>query len=112
MASKGTALVEVVGIDPDHPQRSAAPAKITPSTNHAARIYLQVGSFGDAANAQRLQRRLEDLLKRAVRIERGQVNGRTLHRVQIGPLPSVEVADQVVDRLEEINIYQTHLLLR
>lgn len=112
MAGKGTALVEVVGIDADHPQRSAAPPKTTPTPDHPARIYLQVGAFGDARNAQRLQRRLEGHLKRAVRIEQGQVNGRTLHRVQIGPLPSVEVADQVVDRLEDINIYQTHLLLR
>jgi hypothetical protein len=32
--------------------------------------------------------------------------------VQIGPLASVETADVIVDRLEDIDIYETQLLLR
>jgi rare lipoprotein A len=116
MLRKGTALVEVRAIDPRHPQqaqRPPAPSKpVKLGSAHSPRIYLQVGAFGDAANAERLKSRLEQYLKRPVRVESVQNQGRTLHRVQIGPLASVDIADKVTDSLETINIYQTHLLLR
>lgn len=130
MASKGTALVEVTGIDAS-PKPSAKPSAnppklaaepVTPSSQSITdtpdpiarnpRIYLQVGAFGDASNAKRLQSSLEAQLKRAVRIDTEMVDQRIMHRVQIGPLPSVEVADQVVDRLEDMKIHQTKMLLR
>jgi len=123
MTQKGTALVEVRAIDPRNPtahrqERKLAAAgpkggKGTPegkavAVRKAPRIYIQVGAFGDPNNARRLQQRLEQHLQRAVRIE----NGGHVHRVQIGPLVSVETADLIVDRLEDIRIYETQMLLR
>jgi len=114
MLGKGTALVEVTAIDPRQPQRTLRVASNTPrlEAGRNARIYLQVGSFGDHNNARRLALRLENLLQRAVRIEAADTHRGKVHRVQIGPLASVDIADHVTDRLEDINIYQTQLLLR
>ena len=109
---KGTALVEVRAIDPRNPeavnQRPASRHVVSDST----RIYLQVGAFGDPRNARRLQSRLRDHLQREVRIQQAEGRNGTLHKVQIGPLASVKIADQVADRLEDIGIYQSQLLLR
>lgn len=115
MSSKGTALVEVRAIDPRNPgpvlRRAASPTPSvgTPGNRH---IFLQVGAFGDPNNARRLQQRLRQVLDSEVRIEQAQTASGTMHRVQVGPLASVEIADRVTDRLEDINIYQIQLLLR
>lgn len=118
MTRKGTALVEVRAIDPRNPQAgstrtasspsSGSPARSASAPKRSPRIYIQVGAFGDPNNAHRLQQRLESHLQRAVRIE----NGGHVHRVQIGPLVSIETADRIIDRLEDIDIYETQMLLR
>ena len=113
MTRKGTALVVIRVIDPRNPQahkQRIAKQQTTPRTESLKnpRIYIQVGAFGNPDNATRLRQRLEGHLQRNIRIE----NGGHVHRVQIGPLASVEIADQVVDRLEDIDIYETQLLLR
>jgi len=110
--SKGTALVEVRAIDPRNPQAINDGASPSKTVTASSRIYIQVGSFGVANNAHRLQRRLQNRLKRAVRIEAAENGHGTVHRVQIGPLASVEIADQVIDRLEDLRIYNTQLLIR
>jgi rare lipoprotein A len=110
MTRKGTALVELRAIDPHNPtaHRQDGPARLAANTAASPRIFIQVGAFGNPQNAHRLQRRLERHLQRAVRIE----NGGHVHRVQVGPLASVEIADRVIDRLEDIDIFETRILLR
>lgn len=111
MTRKGTALVELRAIDPRNPQRQQRERKGTRQADQngkSPRIFIQVGAFGNPSNAYRLQKRLQDHLQRGVRIE----NGGHVHRVQVGPLASVETADRVIDRLEDIDIYQTQMLLR
>ena len=108
MLSKGTALVEVRAIDPRAPKAppqsvarttptsntSALPARSTAATP-APRIFLQAGAFGSSFNAERLRSRLESGLARSVRVTPGNSASGTVHRVQVGPLASVEIADQV-----------------
>jgi len=114
MLGKGTALVEVRAIDPTNPKAAGRIASAgTPLTSgRNPRIYIQVGAFGDPDNARRLQQRLETHLSRSVRIENGETPRGRVHRVQVGPLTSVESADLVIGQLQDIDIHQTQMLLR
>ncbi len=114
MLGKGTALVEVRAIDPAHP---ASPTvrpdrQVAAKGRHSPRIYIQVGAFGNRDNARRLAERLERSLRRPVRIERTTRPGGSLHRVHIGPLASVEIADHVSAALEQMHIRDAHVLIR
>ena len=100
---KGTGLVEVRGIDPAHPAELPAPAAV--SGTHPG-IYLQVGAFADAANASRLARRLRAASLGAVQVQDATVRGQRLHRVRVGPLGSVERADEVSRRIERMGLPQ------
>jgi rare lipoprotein A len=104
---KGTGLVEVRGIDPtdsgkDLPGKEL-PTPVAVTAGHP-QIYLQVGAFADAANARRLAQRLREARLGAVQVVDGVLDGRHLHRVRIGPLASVELADQVSQRIEAMGL--------
>lgn len=111
MLGKGTALVEIRAIDPAAPKAPisrvahttpaapAAPPAATQATDAAPvvapRIYLQAGAFSSNANAERLRSRLEKGLARSVRVVPALSTAGQVHRVQVGPLASVEIADEV-----------------
>ena len=110
MLGKGTTLVEIRAIDPRHPQQIADTPPKPPA--HAPRIFIQVGAFGDPGNARRLARHLSQQLQRDIHINAADSPRGRIHRVQIGPLASVEIADQVVSSLEKLQIHETQVLLR
>ncbi len=60
-------------------------------------IYVQAGAFSKAENAQRLKAKLSNLGN--VRVTDTKLNGSDLFRVRIGPIPSVNDADQLLDRV-------------
>ncbi len=102
---KGTGLVDVQGIDPSHPSAEPAPVTaVTPRTGRQPLLYVQVGAFADAANAERLAARLRGLKLGPVRVIAGSVNGRTLQRVQIGPLPDVDTVDRTTAKLDALGL--------
>ncbi|MGH8233878.1 MAG: septal ring lytic transglycosylase RlpA family protein [Rhodanobacteraceae bacterium] len=102
---KGTGLVEVQGIDPTRPDAEPAPATaVTPRTGRQPQLYVQVGAFGDADNANRLAARLRGLNVGQVRVVAASLNGRTLQRVQIGPLPDVDAVDRTTARLDALGL--------
>ncbi|MDE2271167.1 MAG: SPOR domain-containing protein, partial [Xanthomonadaceae bacterium] len=72
----------------------------TTRTGGRPRLYVQVGAFADAGNAERLAARLRGLRLGAVRVVAANVGGRTLQRVQIGPLPDVDAVDRTTARLQ------------
>src|SRR6185369_15390772 len=54
---KGTAMVEVRAIDPDHPQRAAEPERSSavstaPQKTPKPQLYLQVGAYAESRNAE------------------------------------------------------------
>lgn len=112
MLEKGTALVEIRAIDPRSwgtppPRVAAAPA--TPTQPHsqtatAPRIFLQAGAFSDAGNAERFRTKLQGDLARSVRVTPATATVGQVHRVQVGPLASVEIADQVSEALHALGI--------
>jgi len=110
MLGKGTALVEVRVIDPrapDPPVRVAIPTPppVGPAgVASAPRIFLQAGAFSDSANAERLRARLETGLARQVRVVPVDAAAGRVHRVQVGPLASVAIADQVTEAMHGLGI--------
>ena len=99
---RGTGLVEVRGIDPGHPTQELLPPVVVTSGHPG--IYLQVGAFSDADNAERLARRLRQANLGEVQVMDADVNGRRVRRVRVGPLADVDRADQVSARIEGMGL--------
>jgi len=102
MLRDGTALVEVQTLTPGGAMPATVPA--TPS-----RIYIQAGAFGDAANAAQLVTRLKGDGYGQAFIRNDVVNGRTLFRVRIGPIPDVAEFDRTVARLKQLGVTDARL---
>lgn len=91
---RGTALVEVTSIDVPNPIQHTRPY----FAHHRPQLYLQVGAFSEAGNADRLERELRRLTSRRIYIAH-EAGGRHLYRVQIGPLHTVDESDSLQERI-------------
>jgi rare lipoprotein A len=80
---------------------AALPAKAAAA---GARLYLQVGAYGEAANAQRAA----DALTRAglgeVQVIDTTVDGRHLRRVRLGPLKDTDTVDRVAGEIRRLGL--------
>jgi rare lipoprotein A len=121
MVRNGTGLVEVTAINVDTPatsQRGDTPAargKPAPARSPAgkttdARIYVQVGAFGDRDNAARRYRLLRDSGIDQSFVYEETTGPAALYRVRIGPIKGVAQYDKVVADLHRIGIGDTHLV--
>jgi rare lipoprotein A len=122
---KGTGLVEVDALDPNHPApaspppapavaaadppAAAVPAADPPATGPS--LFVQVGAFANRANAERLLSQLDSELRQPVRIEEQHRTPVPLYRVRVGPLASVELADDLSRRLRALGLADTHLVV-
>jgi rare lipoprotein A len=104
---KGTGLVEVRAIDPAQPLSAQtlpppppAPKPVSPGPG----IYLQVGAFSDGVNAERVAQQLRAANFAPVQVVDAQINGRNIRRVRVGPLASVDQADDVTSRIEGMGL--------
>src|SRR5690606_4504092 len=102
MLKDGTTFVEVRALTP----------QATPAAANAAAtsdIFVQAGAFSSKENAATL---LERLRARGVEngfVRRDNVEGRTLYRVRVGPLPSVGEFDRVVSQLKSLGVADARL---
>ncbi len=69
-------------------------------------LQLQAGAFGNAGDAEALSARLA-LVGQMARIETVQANGRTLHRVRLGPYADVAARDAAQKALAEAGVTAT-----
>ena len=99
---KGTGLVEVRGIDPGEPTPELPPPAVVTSAHPG--IYLQVGAFSDADNAERVAQRLRQAGLGTVQVTDAEINGQHVRRVRVGPLADVNSADQVSARIENMGL--------
>ncbi|NNF60764.1 MAG: septal ring lytic transglycosylase RlpA family protein [Gammaproteobacteria bacterium] len=76
----------------------------------ATSLYVQVGAFGDVANAQRLQASLYNAGLTGVRVNSGYMQEIPVYRVQIGPVTGVVEYDVLMARLDSLGISDTHLV--
>ncbi len=100
---RGTGLVEVQAIDPAHPAQLTPPKTVKVSGSEPG-IWLQVGAFADAANAQRVAGRLRAAGLGPVQISHIQVGGRTVQRVRLGPLHDVADADALTRKVVRLGL--------
>jgi len=101
---RGTGLVEVRVIDAAHPAEEPAGPDAVTSKSAGARIYLQLGAFGDRDNAERVLAQIDRARLGTASIQTTAVDGRPIHRVRLGPLASVEVADSLTTRVEQLGL--------
>ena len=106
---KGTAMVEVRGIDPGHPLPAAEPERktvvsTTPAKTPNPRLYLQVGAYAEAGNAEHAAAKVRAARVGDVAVVAASVDGKTLHRVRIGPLRDADEADRLTPRLRELGL--------
>lgn len=126
---KGTGVVEVRAIDPAHPDSSAtapvlagaaatarpSPASVERTLDRkpipigSAHIYLQLGAFGERANAERA---LADARRAGLAdasIATIAIDGRTIHRVRLGPLADADAADALSRRVQRLGLGTPHV---
>jgi rare lipoprotein A len=107
----GTAFVEVravqaaelPGTAPLPPSAGAATHPAGPG--QARGQFIQIGAFAERANAERLRTRVAAVVREEVGIRPFASNGRTLYRVQLGPLRNVAAADDAVTALRGIGVH-------
>ncbi|MEO8959099.1 MAG: septal ring lytic transglycosylase RlpA family protein [Rudaea sp.] len=106
---KGTAHVEVQGIDPKHlraprePERQRA-VTASPEIAHNSRVYLQVGAYADVHNAQRAAIRVRLAQLGGVDVVQSRINGRMLYRVRVGPLENRADAERLMPKLRALGL--------
>jgi rare lipoprotein A len=119
MLSAGTALVEVQalredtsgsgpvigGAAPDIPNKAPARQAEPPT------MYVQVGAFGESANAEELKRRLAARGFDNVVIRYDARKAPALYRVRIGPIADASDYDAVVRRVGELQIRDPQLVV-
>jgi rare lipoprotein A len=113
----GTAEVEVEALGgasgagpvivyrPGDPAAAAPPGggNIAPALVPAQHLYMQVGAFGNLANAERLKTHLESNGVSKVVIRYDASAGKTLYRVRIGPLSGSEEYDALATRIAPLH---------
>jgi rare lipoprotein A len=109
MQNDGTALVDIEVIGPEAgttaavaPPPQALPAEAEP-------VWLQVGAFSDAGNAARLQARLAEQGIDDVETQREKSLLRTIYRVRIGPLATVDEIERMLAAVRALGIDDAHL---
>lgn len=105
-ANNGIASVNIEAIDPVAWNKMHNPVGVTSEFNpddqagdNADNIYIQVAAFSQLASAEQLRLQLLLLTDQSVFIFRDKQRSPTLHKVQIGPLDDLELAQQIRESL-------------
>jgi len=109
---KGTGLVEIRAINP----RKPAPVKIArtappPKPNENIGMYLQVGAFSSRFNAEKVRQRLQKADITNIVISEAATEKKTVHRVRIGPIKTVEKVDNLALVLAALGIKNPHVIV-
>ncbi len=130
MVKDGTSLVEVTAITFDEPsgdrpvrEVTAGPSTASPSASgpvaeqpepvrnvHGERLFVQVGAFGERANAERRLSLLSGSGISNAFVHEDRSSTSTIFRVRIGPVTEVTQYDMLVDQLENIGIHDPWLV--
>jgi rare lipoprotein A len=99
----GSPIPAVPEIDVAAPQTAAAAPASSPATSppgpRTVALYVQVGAYGDPINAGRVVQRLQAAGIGHVYQSSTSSGGKTVQRVRVGPVSSVEEFDQLIARL-------------
>jgi len=112
IAASGTGLVEIRTVTANSKPALQQPDEpIIQQQDTATNMYLQVGAFSSEYNAQQLQNKLQGAAFERAAISTADATGAPVYRVRIGPLTSVDEADQLVDQLAALGINQAHVVI-
>ena len=117
ITASGTGLVEIRALNPAAPAPTPVQQVQTPAAVNidnktlAPNMYLQVGAFSSQQNAQGLNSKLHNAAFARTTITTASSNGNTIYRVRIGPLSTVDEADQLVDQLTSLGINDTRVVI-
>lgn len=129
MLGRGTAMVDVRVVTPDSPSapvpvtvadRTVAPTPVTfvpsgrgssaaalPHAVWGSDVFIQVGAYGEIGHVLDVRRRLDQANLGPVRTE----PVGSLSRVRIGPIPSLETYDQMMDQLRKIGFENAQMVV-
>jgi rare lipoprotein A len=112
MIQSGTSLVEVTAISYDRQKPAARPSThaVAREGGSAAGIFVQVGAFGEAANARRRIALVRDSGLGPAFVHEDKSSSPRLYRVRIGPIADVLEYDSIVAKLQRLGITETHLV--
>ena len=112
MTEKGTAKVYIEVINLDE-QENEKISKITPPPSYNSKAgvpiadnysgkyrYVQVGAYSNRTNAKKLAQVLDREIELPVKISTIKKDGKSLFRVRIGPIDSLELAQNLADTLD------------
>lgn len=100
MVDQGTAFVSIEAVGGN----TGATTRANAGGDDEMLLYIQVGAFAKAPNARKLFEQLSKKLSNFVRIRAVNIDNRSIYRVQIGPIATVEFADKIVATLGGIGI--------
>lgn len=103
MIKAGTTFVEVRALTP---MQKASPPDTPAATSD---LYVQAGAFATEANAAKLLGQLRSKGVSNAFVREDQVEGKTLYRVRVGPIPNVNDFDRVVKRLRALGVADARL---
>ncbi|MCQ4166589.1 septal ring lytic transglycosylase RlpA family protein [Tahibacter harae] len=90
---------------------TAASGDGAPDSAEQPRIYLQIGAFGEQANADRAAQRVAAAKLGEVRVVEASVNGRSVRRVRLGPLRDVDEADRLTEELRRLGLGEARVAI-
>ncbi len=112
ITASGTGLVEIRALNANNKPAPSQPLQASIQKQTAIHnMYLQVGAFSSQYNAQQLHHKLHNAAFERAKISTVNATGNTVYRVRIGPLSSVEEADQLVDQLASLGINEAHVVI-
>jgi rare lipoprotein A len=109
VAKQGTAFVEVTAVNDGSARLASARSDATPRVDGLG-LYLQIGAFSERRNALVLSERVAQHLPKSVRIREAGGSDGAIYRVQVGPIASVDLADQLVNMLFDLGIGEHHFV--
>lgn len=114
MLKHGTARVRIEAIDPRAWQRpSNVVAVTTPQLEqNVAGRYLQVGAYSNRTSALQVESKLRNAFNQLAVITRtgSMSDGKTIYRVQLGPLQSTSSLAELTNRLEQLGYSNPRLV--
>ncbi|MFW5443848.1 MAG: septal ring lytic transglycosylase RlpA family protein [Methylococcaceae bacterium] len=107
----GTGFVEVTALEPK--ANKMPEHRVYPSVQRKkeAAFYIQTGAFSSQINAWQMQKKLMAGQITNSTIKVAQRQGNELYKVQVGPLYSVNQADLVNEKLADLGLLETQLVI-
>ena len=114
MIKDGTILVEITALSYDQPpqqkQRDVPTRAVKSAPQNGHEVFVQVGAFGDVENAKRRYRLLRDRGISNAYVHKDHSHTPALYRIRIGPIDAVTDYDDLVVKLRNLGITDSHLI--